>query len=40
MVYFKTKNHSFVQILEGVAKEDVGIFFGHLVNFPAIWDIL
>jgi hypothetical protein len=20
--------------------EDVGIFFGHLVTFPAIWDIL
>jgi hypothetical protein len=25
--------------LEGLAKEDAGIFYGHLVNFPAIWYI-
>jgi hypothetical protein len=26
--------------LEGLAIEDVGIFYGHWVNFPAIWHIL
>jgi hypothetical protein len=28
------------KILQGLAMEDVGIFYGHLVNFPAIWYIL
>jgi hypothetical protein len=26
--------------LEGLATNDVGIFYGHLVNFMAIWSIL
>jgi hypothetical protein len=26
--------------LEGLAMEDVGIFYGHLVNFAAIWYVL
>jgi hypothetical protein len=27
-------------ILEGLAMEDIGIFYGHLVYFEAIWYIL
>jgi hypothetical protein len=27
-------------ILEGLAIEDAGVFYGLLVNFPAIWYIL
>jgi hypothetical protein len=29
-----------VSILEGLAMEDSGIFYCHLVNFPSIWYIL
>jgi hypothetical protein len=34
---FKPK---FGQFFEGLAMEDVGIFYGHLVYFIAIWYIL
>jgi hypothetical protein len=40
MAYFQTKNHNFGTFLEGLAMEDVGIFYGHLVYFVAIWCIL
>jgi hypothetical protein len=36
MEYFQTENPNLVKILEGL----VGIFYGNLVNFPAIWYIL
>jgi hypothetical protein len=36
MVYFQTKKNKFGQILEGLAMEDVGIFYVHLVYFTAI----
>jgi hypothetical protein len=40
-VFFKTKNPTLGEyILEGLAMEDVGIFYGHLENFVAIWYIL
>jgi hypothetical protein len=35
MVNFQTK-----KILEGLAMEEVGIFYGHLLSFTAIWDNL
>jgi hypothetical protein len=37
MAYFQTK---FGYILEGIAMEDVGVFYGNLVYFTAIWYIL
>jgi hypothetical protein len=36
MVYFQTKERDFGCILEGLAMEDVGVFYGHLVYFAAI----
>jgi hypothetical protein len=33
MVYFQTKNPNLGIFLEGLAIEDVGIFYGHLVYF-------
>jgi hypothetical protein len=39
MVYYQTKNPN-LGILEGLAIEDVGIFYGLFVNFPAMWYIL
>jgi hypothetical protein len=35
--FFHTKKSQFVWTLEGLAMENVGIFYVHLVNFPAIW---
>jgi hypothetical protein len=29
----------FGQILEGIAMEDIGIFYGHLVHFTVFWYI-
>jgi hypothetical protein len=40
MAYFQTKNNSFGTFLEGLAMEDVGIFYGHLIYFLAIWYIV
>jgi hypothetical protein len=41
MVYFQAYIKSkFGSILDGIAMEDVGIFYGHLVNFTAIWYIV
>jgi hypothetical protein len=40
MVYFQTKTPNFGLILEGLAMEDVSIFYGHLAYFTAIWYIL
>jgi hypothetical protein len=40
MLYFQTKKPNLGKFLEGLAIEDVDIFFGHLVNFLAIWYIL
>jgi hypothetical protein len=37
MVSFQAKLR---KILEGLAIEDVGIFYVHLVDFPDIWNIL
>jgi hypothetical protein len=37
MAYFQTKMGRFGQILEGLAMEDVGTLYGHLVYFTAIW---
>jgi hypothetical protein len=37
--YFQTKNPD-LGISEGLAMRMVGKFYGHLVNFPAIWYIL
>jgi hypothetical protein len=37
---FSNQKSPFGQILEGLAKEDVGIFFGHLVYFIDIWYLL
>jgi hypothetical protein len=36
MAYFRIKNPN----LEGLAIEDVGMCYGHLVHFAAIWYIL
>jgi hypothetical protein len=38
--FFSNQKSHFGKILEGLAMEDVGICYGHLVNFPAIWHIL
>jgi hypothetical protein len=40
MIYFQTKNPDLGKILEGLAMEDVGIFYNHLVNFTSILYIL
>jgi hypothetical protein len=40
MAYFQTKNPNLGKILVGLAKEDTGIFCGHLVYCRAIWYIL
>jgi hypothetical protein len=36
----KPKIPFWVNLSEGLAMEDVGIFYGHLVYFMAIWYIL
>jgi hypothetical protein len=36
MVYVQIKNPKFDKILEGLAMEDVGVFYGLLVYFTAI----
>jgi hypothetical protein len=33
---FSNQKSQFGSILVGIKIEDVGIFYGHLVNFPAI----
>jgi hypothetical protein len=38
MAYIQTKNTNLGKLLERLAME--GIFYGHLVKFPAIWYIL
>jgi hypothetical protein len=38
--FFSNQKSQFVKTLEGLAMEDVGISYVHLVNFPAIWHIL
>jgi hypothetical protein len=40
MGYFQTKNSTLGKILEGLATEDVGTVYGHLVHFSAYWYIL
>jgi hypothetical protein len=37
---FSNQKSQFGQILEGLAMEDVGIFYCHLVYFTVIWYIL
>jgi hypothetical protein len=37
---FSDQNSKFLQILEGLAMEDVGIFYGDSVYFMAIWNNL
>jgi hypothetical protein len=37
---FSNQRAEFGYILEGLATGDVGIFYGHLVYFTAIWSIL
>jgi hypothetical protein len=37
---FFNQNSQFGSILEGLAREDVGIFYGHFVYFTAKWYIL
>jgi hypothetical protein len=37
--FFSNQKTQFVKTLEGLAMEDVGIFYVHLINFPAIWYI-
>jgi hypothetical protein len=34
---FQTKNRNLCNFLEGLAMEDVGIFYEHFENFTAIW---
>jgi hypothetical protein len=36
MVYFQTKNPNLVKFWNVYAMEDVGVLYGHLVNFTAI----
>jgi hypothetical protein len=38
--FFSNQKSQFVLTLEGLAMEDIGIFYVHLVNFTAIWYIL
>jgi hypothetical protein len=40
MVCFQTKNPNFGEILEGLAMENLGIFYDHMVYFTAIRNIL
>jgi hypothetical protein len=40
MVYFQAKIPKFGYILEGLAMEDVGIFYGQFVYFTDKWYIL
>jgi hypothetical protein len=40
MVCFQTKNPKFGLILEGLAMENLGIFYDHLVYFTAIGNML
>jgi hypothetical protein len=37
---FSNQKSQFGQILEGLAMENVSLFCGHFINFPAIWYIL
>jgi hypothetical protein len=37
---FSNQKNQFGKILEGLAMENVGIFYVHLVHFTAIWYIL
>jgi hypothetical protein len=37
---FRTKNPNLGKFLEGLAMEDVGIFYGHLVHLTVFWYIL
>jgi hypothetical protein len=37
---FSNQKSQFLYILEGLAMEYVGIFYGHLVTFSAIWSII
>jgi hypothetical protein len=39
-VKFSNQKSQFGYILEGLAMEDVGLFYGHLLHFIAIWCIL
>jgi hypothetical protein len=38
--FFSNQKSQYVYTLEGLAMEDVGIFYVNLVNVPAIWQIL
>jgi hypothetical protein len=37
---FSKQKSLFGKILEGLAMKDVGILYGHMVYFTAIWSIL
>jgi hypothetical protein len=37
---FSNQNSKFGKILEGIAMEDVGTFYGNLVHFKVFWYIL
>jgi hypothetical protein len=39
-VYFQTKKSQLGQIFEGLVMDDVGLFYGVLVYFMAMWYIL
>jgi hypothetical protein len=39
MARFQTKKIPFRVNLEGLAIGDVGVFYGHLVNFAVLWCI-
>jgi hypothetical protein len=38
--FFSNQKSQFEQILEGLRRENVEIFYGHLEYFTAIWNIL
>jgi hypothetical protein len=38
--FFSNQKFQFAETLEGLAMEDVSIFYVHLINFPDIWYIL
>jgi hypothetical protein len=40
MVCFQTKNQNLGKFCEGLAMDDVGIFYGHLVHFTVFCYIL
>jgi hypothetical protein len=40
MVCFQTKNPNLGKFLEGLAMEDGGLFYGHLVHFTVFCYIL